>query len=86
MVIAEQMRDSFPGLKVQMNCGSGSFKSQFKKADKSSADIALVLAEDEVANQQVAIKYLREDKPQEIVSWAALHDKVAEIFNPKLDL
>ncbi len=86
MVIAEQMRDSFSGLKVQMNCGGGSFKSQFKKADKSGADIALVLAEDEVANQQVAIKYLRVDKPQEIVSWAALHDKVAEIFNPKLDL
>ncbi len=86
MVIAEQMRDSFSGLKVQMNCGGGSFKSQFKKADKSGADIALVLAEDEVANQQVTIKYLRVDKPQEVVSWAALHDKVAEIFNPKLDL
>ncbi len=63
-----------------MNCGGGSFKSQFKKADKSGAAIALVLAEDEINNQTIAIKYLREKKEQETIAWTELNDKVAKIF------
>ena len=80
MIIAEQIREQFPDLKVQMNCGGGSFKSQFKKADKSGAAIALVLAEEEVNKQQVAIKFLREEKPQETTNWSEIDAKVAKIF------
>lgn len=80
MIIAEQIREQFPDLKVQMNCGGGSFKSQFKKADKSGATIALVLAEEEVNKQQVAIKFLREEKPQETTNWSEIDAKVAKIF------
>ena len=80
MIIAEQIREQFPDLKVQMNCGGGSFKSQFKKADKSGATIALVLAEEEVNKQQVAIKFLREEKSQETTNWSEIDAKVAKIF------
>ena len=40
--IIEQLRDSLPDTRIQLNCGGGNFKKQFKKADKSGADIALV--------------------------------------------
>lgn len=72
LVISEQIRENLPDINVQMNCGGGSFKSQFKKADKSGARIALVLGEDEVSQQQIAVKYLREEREQEIVSWDQL--------------
>jgi histidyl-tRNA synthetase len=39
-----------------------------KKADKSGAKIALIMGEDEVANNKVSIKYLRQEREQETVS------------------
>lgn len=58
--LAEKLRDAHPGLRVLSNCGGGSFKSQFKKADKSGARLALVLGEDELARGEVAVKALRD--------------------------
>jgi len=65
---AERLRDALPGLQLLAHCGGGSFKSQMKKADKSGADIALILGEDEARNGQLSLKYLREDRPQETLS------------------
>lgn len=78
LVLAESIRESLPGLRVQMHCGGGSFKSQFKKADKSGAELALVLGEDEVAQQQIAVKYLRQDKPQLLMAWSELNAFLSE--------
>jgi histidyl-tRNA synthetase len=61
MVFAEQLRDAVPGLQLQSNCGDGSFKSQFKRADKSGAQLALVMGDDEVAQGNVILKSLRDD-------------------------
>ena len=63
--LAEQLRDAWPALAVQINLGGGSFKTQFKRADKSGAEFALVLGDDELARGVVAIKALRRDLPQE---------------------
>ncbi len=63
--LAEQLRDAWPDLKLQINLGGGSFKSQFKRADKSGAQFALVLGDDEAARGVVAVKALREDLAQE---------------------
>lgn len=49
--------------------GGGNFKSQFKKADKSGARFALVLGDDEVAKQQIGIKFLREESEQLTLAW-----------------
>ncbi|MCC5809304.1 MAG: histidine--tRNA ligase [Ectothiorhodospiraceae bacterium] len=67
LMLAEQLRDALPGLRVQMHCGGGSFKSQFKRADRSGARYALVLAADELAAGTVSIKNLRADEPQHTV-------------------
>ncbi|MCF7970650.1 MAG: histidine--tRNA ligase [Methylococcaceae bacterium] len=72
LLLAEKIRDSLPNLRLQMNCGAGSFKSQFKKADKSGADYALILGDDEVANNEISIKFLRSDAEQRTVALAEL--------------
>jgi histidyl-tRNA synthetase len=52
--ITETLRNA--GLNVVLHAGGGSFKSQIKKADRSQARFALILGDDEVANQQVTLK------------------------------
>lgn len=68
LLMAEQIRIAEPQLSVVVNCGGGSFKSQFRKADRSGATLALVLGEDEVKQGRVTLKYLRESRDQEILA------------------
>jgi histidyl-tRNA synthetase len=70
--LGEMLRAACPNLRLQNHCGGGSLKSQIKKADKSGAVLALILGEDEVAAGEVAIKFLREDKPQQRLTAADL--------------
>ena len=64
LLLAEQLRDAMPTLRLLTNCGGGSFKSQFKKADKCGAQLALVIGEDEVAQKTVSTKFLRGENAQ----------------------
>ncbi|QLE86218.1 histidine--tRNA ligase [Shewanella sp. Scap07] len=78
--IAQSLRDALPTLKVMSHCGGGNFKKQMKRADKSGAQVALVIGENELANNQVALKYLREDKEQQLVARDALATHLAELI------
>ena len=75
MQLAEQLRQNVNGIRLQINLGGGSFKSQFKRADRSGAALALVLGEDELQHDAVTIKHLRDDSEQkrlaldEITRW-----------------
>ena len=62
-VIAAQLRAQVPGLRL-VHAGGGNFKKQLKRADKSGAEVALILGEDELEQGVVTVKYLREEKPQ----------------------
>jgi len=64
VVLAEQLRDALPNLRLVVHCDGGSFKSQFKRADKSGAELALILGEDEVRDLTIGIKRLRKDGEQ----------------------
>ena len=64
LALAEELRTALPGLHLLSLCGGGSFKSQFKRADKSGARLALVLGDDECARQEVTLKDLRGDAGQ----------------------
>jgi histidyl-tRNA synthetase len=75
--LAEQLRDSLPGLRLSANCGGGSFKSQFKRADRSGAGLALVIGEEEARTGVVSIKYLREDAEQQVISHLDLVEYLA---------
>ena len=46
LLLAEELRSAMPELRLMMNCGGGNFKSQFKRADKSGARLALILQPD----------------------------------------
>ena len=76
ILLAEQLRDQLPDLRLLTNCDDSGFKNQFKRADKSGAQLALIIGEDEVANGVCAIKYLREDKPQETVPLSEVATKI----------
>ena len=60
-ILAERIRDA--GLDVVLHCatpaGAGSFKSQMKKADGSGAAFAVIIGDDEIANQVAAVKSMR---------------------------
>ncbi|GLK87919.1 histidine--tRNA ligase [Pseudomonas turukhanskensis] len=70
--LAERLRDQVPGLRLVVNAGAGSFKSQLKKADKSGALFAVVLGEDELGQQVVGFKPLRGQGEQQNIAWDAL--------------
>ncbi|MBQ0758522.1 MAG: histidine--tRNA ligase [Zhongshania sp.] len=79
--IAEQLRDAMPSVKVLINCGGGSFKSQFKKADKSGASLAIVLGEDELQQAQAAVKPLRAGQgEQEMVALDELVNTISKNY------
>ncbi len=59
MQIAKQLHQALPQVILYNDIGMGSFKSQFKKANKVDADFAIILGEEEINNNQVAIKPLK---------------------------
>ena len=77
LTLADQLRSAIPGIRLLVNAGAGSFKSQFKKADKSGARFALILGEDEVANRVVGFKPLRDEGEQQSIAWDALPEHLA---------
>jgi histidyl-tRNA synthetase len=79
--ISEALRDALPQIKVMNHCGGGNFKKQMKRADQSGASIALIIGQDEMALQQVTVKYLREKQPQETVLIKELTHFTEKLFN-----
>jgi len=62
--LAYDLRAGIPELRLIANLGGGSFKTQFKRADRSNALFALVLGEEELRNGKVAVKFLRSGEGQ----------------------
>lgn len=79
MKLAEQLREQVPGLRVMNHFGGGNFKKQFKRADKVGAVVALVLGENEVADNSVVLKDLV-GGTQETYSQADVIAKLAELI------
>ncbi|RUQ95076.1 histidine--tRNA ligase [Legionella septentrionalis] len=67
LVLAESLRNENPRRQILVHTAGGSFKSQFKKADKSGARLALILGEDEMAQQTIGIKDLRHPTEQQVI-------------------
>ena len=78
--IAEKLRQAIDGIRVELNLGGGSFKSQLKRADKSGAEFAVVLGDDEVAENRAGLKPLRTDEDQLHVAT----DQVAQELSSRL--
>lgn len=79
MKLAEQLRESIPGVRVMNHFGGSNFKKQFKRADKVGAVIALVLGENEVADNTVVLKDLAGGE-QETYNQAEVAEKIAALI------
>jgi histidyl-tRNA synthetase len=81
--LAEGLRNAWPGLRLQLNLGGGSFKTQFRRADKSGARFALVMGDDEAARGVVAVKDLREDVAQEECPVERINERLGVLLGLK---
>ncbi|MEE9551699.1 MAG: histidine--tRNA ligase [Gammaproteobacteria bacterium] len=81
MKLAESLRTDLPHLRLLTNCGGGGIKNQFKRADKSRADFALILGDDELESRAVGLKSLRTQAEQETIAW----DDLAAILSKRLE-
>lgn len=64
LALAEALRTEGPGLRLVSDLQGGSFKSQFRRADRSGAVLALVLGETELREGRVTVKFLKQDREQ----------------------
>ncbi len=80
VALSEQLRDAMPGLRLSLHCGGGSLKSQFKRADRSGAELALVLGEAEWARGAVAVKPLRGGGEQSEIARDELATRLQAMF------
>ena len=55
-----------------------------KKADKSAAEVALILGEQELVDGRVSIKFLRQQQAQQTILQADLVDQVRSTFESTL--
>ena len=78
--LAEQWRDQVPDIRLQCHCGGGNMKKQMKRADKSGAQIALILGEDEVAQKMVTVKYLRGQQEQQSLPLEQVADLLTNLL------
>ncbi|GAA6204192.1 MULTISPECIES: histidine--tRNA ligase [Thalassotalea] len=78
--LAEQWRDEVNEIRIQCHCGGGNMKKQMKRADKSGAQIAIIIGEDEIANQAVTIKYLRGQHEQQSMAFAEVPSLLSNII------
>ena len=81
ILVLEELRSKCPGLRITFNCGGGSLKSQMKKADRSGSRVALIVGDDEMLSNSVSLKYLRENKEQELVDVKVLPGILDSIFS-----
>ncbi|RUT65526.1 histidine--tRNA ligase [Morganella morganii] len=79
MMLAEQIRDSLPDVRIMTNYGGGNFKRQLSRADKNGARIALILGEDEIANGTVTLKELATGE-QQTLAQSGLSARLSELL------
>ncbi len=78
--LAEQWRDEVTDIRIQCHCGGGNMKKQMKRADKSGAQIALILGEDEIAQNTVTVKYLRGQQEQQSLPLVQVPDLLTNLL------
>jgi histidyl-tRNA synthetase len=76
--VAEALREA--GFGVVQHCGSGSFKSQMKKADASGAAVAVIVGDEEAGASEAGVKALREEREQFRVPLEGLPNAVADLL------
>ena len=76
IMYSEKLKDEFPSLVIKINLGLESANSQFKKADKSGAKMALILGDEELESKKISFKDLRTKSDQESLTFKNLIKKL----------
>ncbi len=84
LALSEQLRDALPEVRIFNIYGGGSFKSQMKRADKSQAEIALILGDDELDKQLITVKYLRQKTDNKPQQESLSQDQLIELLKTRL--
>ena len=63
-IMAETIRDENQNYTVEVNMDGGNFKQQFRRADKSGAELAIIVGEQEIEQGTVSLKPLKSDGEQ----------------------
>ncbi len=74
--VIESLRDALPQLRFELSLGGGNFKSQFRRADRSGAELAIVLGEEELGRGAAALKPLRQGTGQSECPLAELSERI----------
>jgi histidyl-tRNA synthetase len=80
LAVAERLRDALGGPAVQLNLGGGSIKTQFRRADRSGACLALILGDAELGRGVVALKPLRREAGQSECALADVGERVRTLL------
>lgn len=81
-VLLERLRDSRPDVRMVAHGGSGSFKSQLRAADRSGAEFAVILGDDEVEQSTVAVKSLRDpSSEQQTFAWHEFEQRMSALLS-----
>lgn len=78
ITISEKLRDEHSSLRLLVNAGGGSFKSQLKRADKSGASFAFILGQSEIESEQITVKPLLANEEQQTISFNQISDFVEQ--------
>ena len=78
LTLSETLRSTLPELRIMNNCAGGSFKTQMKRANKSGAEYAIILGDDELSEGVVTVKPLRKQGEQSQVSREGLIEQLTK--------
>ena len=79
-IMAETIRDENQNYTVEVNMDGGSFKQQFRRADKSGAELAIIVGEQEIEQGTVSLKPLKSDGEQKTVKQEELIGQLDKFF------
>ena len=80
MKLSKKILQVLPNITLSNDISMGSLKSQMKKADKSNADFALILGEEELSNNQLSIKPLKGQGVQQSIELEGIIQHLQEIL------
>lgn len=78
--LTQQLRDHWPNIHIISDCTGSKFKAQMKKADASGARLCLILGENELNEEKIVVKDLRNGE-QQVVQWSALNKELKIILD-----
>ena len=79
-LLAEKIRDANEEYVVEINMDGGSFKKQFRKADKSGSELAIVIGEEEIQQGNFGFKPLMIDQEQTTIKEENLMEEINRFF------